>query len=648
MQRKVIELILNSRLTDKERESSKVFELKHSSGCTQVGRILAEKRGLSKEYAELICVLHDIYVIVKGKYKNHAHLGAPIAEKILRGTKKFTEKEIKLISEAIYCHSEKHVYTDNPYVELAKDADTLDCFLYDNVEDYYIYNKSPKVAIEYFKRINKLRKEMGMRSVKEYMKIIKDLEKKAKMSSSIPFNQKAKWKKLFSREYAVQYTEASLRSLSPEVKDILPFTFFEQIYVPENSNQVCYVDEANWNKFLKSMYKAWGPKDFRKFRNVFMKTGNQYVSYCKKVSKMNIKSLTNQQLVRLYREYQKRVIHYTSFIWTTFFLNEFYSEKAKEIIHSKLKENEDPHQYYEAVFTPNKRAAILELTHRVSTGNLTKESIKQLYARFKWIPCLDIHNPAWTFGDFKKHLSEFKRKKQDKGMPYDSMVKNLKISSKDRNILEISKEFSYIKDLRDDFRREGIFYIISSLFEEIAKRLKLSLQEISYFKEQEIIDALVSNSKIDKSLISQRKKGFVIYYNNNKEVQCISGEGIQQSMSNLGLVSLKVNAQNIKGTPASNGEAVGRVVIVKGVKDLPKVNQGDILVAVTTHPDYVPAMQKAIAIVTDEGGVTSHAAIVSREFDVPCVVGTKVATHLLKSGNVIKVDGTHGTVKILK
>ena len=180
VQRKVVELILNSKLTDKQRESSKVFELKHSSGCTQVGRILAEKRRLNKEYAELICALHDIYVIVEGKYKDHAHLGAPIAEKILRETGKFSKKEIKIIAVAIFHHSDKHVYTKNPYVELAKDADTLDCFLYDNVESYYTSNKPPQVGKEYFKRIIKLRKELGMRPVKKYEEIIKQLDKRIK------------------------------------------------------------------------------------------------------------------------------------------------------------------------------------------------------------------------------------------------------------------------------------------------------------------------------------------------------------------------------------------------------------------------------------------------------------------------------------
>ena len=178
IQRRVVEIILSSKLKDNERESSKVFELKHSSGCIQVGRILAERRELNKEYAELICALHDIYVIVKGKYKDHAHLGAPIAEKILKSTKRFAENETGLISEAIFHHSDKHIYTKNPYVELAKDADTLDCFLYDNVERYYTSNKPPKVAKEYFKRIIKLRKEMGMRPVKMYENLIRELDKR--------------------------------------------------------------------------------------------------------------------------------------------------------------------------------------------------------------------------------------------------------------------------------------------------------------------------------------------------------------------------------------------------------------------------------------------------------------------------------------
>lgn len=100
----------------------------------------------------------------------------------------------------------------------------------------------------------------------------------------------------------------------------------------------------------------------------------------------------------------------------------------------------------------------------------------------------------------------------------------------------------------------------------------------------------------------------------------------------------------LKGAAASPGVGTGHVKVLKSPKEISKVSQGDILVAEMTSPDYVPAMKKAAAIVTDEGGLTSHAAIVSRELGVPCIVGTGEATKLLKDGNVVTVDGTKGVV----
>jgi pyruvate,water dikinase len=76
----------------------------------------------------------------------------------------------------------------------------------------------------------------------------------------------------------------------------------------------------------------------------------------------------------------------------------------------------------------------------------------------------------------------------------------------------------------------------------------------------------------------------------------------------------------------------------------PKVKNGDILVTTMTNPLFVPAIQKAAAIVTDVGGLLSHAAIVSREFGIPCIVGTKKATKILNDGDEIIVDGTKGEV----
>ena len=99
-----------------------------------------------------------------------------------------------------------------------------------------------------------------------------------------------------------------------------------------------------------------------------------------------------------------------------------------------------------------------------------------------------------------------------------------------------------------------------------------------------------------------------------------------------------------KGLGASPGMASGAVKIIKDTDELDKILEGDILVTVMTTPDMVPAMKRADGIITDEGGVTCHAAIVSRELGIPCVVGTGDATKILEENEIVTLDGNKGTV----
>lgn len=102
--------------------------------------------------------------------------------------------------------------------------------------------------------------------------------------------------------------------------------------------------------------------------------------------------------------------------------------------------------------------------------------------------------------------------------------------------------------------------------------------------------------------------------------------------------------QILQGEPASFGIGVGKVVKIKSANEIDKVKAGDVLVTEMTSPDFVPAMKRASAIVTDKGGQTSHAAIVSRELGIPAVVGTKTATKTLKDDQIISVNGSTGSV----
>ena len=100
----------------------------------------------------------------------------------------------------------------------------------------------------------------------------------------------------------------------------------------------------------------------------------------------------------------------------------------------------------------------------------------------------------------------------------------------------------------------------------------------------------------------------------------------------------------LKGIAASPGAASGAVKIVDSLEETKKVEKGDVMVTEMTSPDFVPAMSRCVAIVTDRGGTTSHAAIVSREMGIPCVVGTENATRVLSDGMVVTVNGSTGVV----
>ena len=117
------------------------------------------------------------------------------------------------------------------------------------------------------------------------------------------------------------------------------------------------------------------------------------------------------------------------------------------------------------------------------------------------------------------------------------------------------------------------------------------------------------------------------------------------------MINCEIHNQKIKkfnGTIACPGLIKARVKIVYSFDELDKVKFGDILVTHMTSPRFMSAIKICSTIITDEGGITCHAAIVSRELGVPCIVGTKIATKVLRDGDLVEVDADNGVVRILK
>jgi len=228
-----------------------------------------------------------------------------------------------------------------------------------------------------------------------------------------------------------------------------------------------------------------------------------------------------------------------------------------------------------------------------------------------------------------------------------------------------NEEFNYLSKLFQEAAVErmrlkggwaGSDYLYLPLFEEIAKRTNINIEDLySSYRIDEIIKALKNqNTILSKSEIQNRKKTFVFILNKRK-LTFYSGDKadkiIKRQIKNI--IKENIDTITINGQPASLGKAQGKVKIItpgnfKMLRyDLKHFKDGDVLVSSMTQPNMVPIMKKAAAIVTNEGGLTSHAAIIAREFKIPCIVGCEIATKVFKNGDLIEVDANKGIVKKL-
>jgi pyruvate,water dikinase len=153
---------------------------------------------------------------------------------------------------------------------------------------------------------------------------------------------------------------------------------------------------------------------------------------------------------------------------------------------------------------------------------------------------------------------------------------------------------------------------------------------------------LLENQYNEQELLDRTK--YCVYYAERGAEKIFIGSEAREIMKSIEK-EVDTNISELKGESGCVGYAKGKVKIIIRAEDMDKMEEGDILVSIATDPDIVPAMKKAAGIITEQGGVTSHAAIVSRELGIPCVIGTKIATKVLKDGDLVEVDANKGIVK---
>lgn len=249
--------------------------------------------------------------------------------------------------------------------------------------------------------------------------------------------------------------------------------------------------------------------------------------------------------------------------------------------------------------------------------------------------------------NLKGALAKINKNKIESKKLIKKLNRELKIDKKHLRLFSIARDIIYGKDYRKMSLVEA-YYKIEPLLKEISKRLRLSLDQARNCLLKEI-ELMLSGKNFKPENLDKRMRGCLFIVVNGKLPGRVYTDKLFKEMKNY--LKKKEDLSEIMyfhGQTASTGKATGIVKIINAIKDLPKMKEGDVLVSQMTNPDLVPAMKKASAIITDLGGITCHAAIVSRELKIPCVIGTKIATKSLKDGDKVFVDANQGEVRVLE
>lgn len=182
--------------------------------------------------------------------------------------------------------------------------------------------------------------------------------------------------------------------------------------------------------------------------------------------------------------------------------------------------------------------------------------------------------------------------------------------------------------------------IVTFQLYELFQKYNISYETALYLTPDELIAYIVDQKTIPQEVIDERKRGFGLFNG------VVTGAALQALMKQFN--DPIVENSEICGTIAFRGNIKGIAKIVLSPADMGKMKKGEILVAHETTPDVLPVMYQAAAFVTDVGGLTSHAAIVAREMKKPCIIGAKIATQVLKDGDLVEVDADSGVVRIIE
>jgi phosphohistidine swiveling domain-containing protein len=406
-------------------------------------------------------------------------------------------------------------------------------------------------------------------------------------------------------------------------------------------------------------------------------------------SKGDLSAMSQLDLIELFKNYSDQVVRHAPYLMITLVAEEIIKKQIlpdiEALVLKHAPESELP-SYYLCIYSPLEENFISqEISSLLHIASLVASDKRLIYLfqqerelilsklkaenhpiyylllehhkRFAWINLSYYLGTPWTMADFIDRVNEWITTEPNLPQRHWDYVKtHLLLDAKLESILA---KHNVPQDTADGLKllrwylflrthRVDCFFLADflarNLLQEVAKRIGLSYGELVWLSSVEIIDALLNHRVVtDFSFMHRRERHTMLLFNGRPQILDDSDWLVLPQPT---AEAYQMTEEGLPGMVAFPGIAIGRARIMRSQADVQKVEKGDILIASMTTPDYVAAMERASAFVTDEGGLACHAALISRDLRVPCLIATKHATKCIPDGSLIEVNTFDGVVRI--
>lgn len=403
----------------------------------------------------------------------------------------------------------------------------------------------------------------------------------------------------------------------------------------------------------------------RKFKDNYQKWQKLLVSFVKiknRIMTGQLKKMSQKELTGLFSEWNRLYLDF----WRIGLLPELANWGGEQILNrelkKKIKNDQDFNYVLERLSAPEfpsfyqKEELDLLVLRKVRNKALIEKKLARHQKNYFWL--LNSYHQTRILNQnyFEKILNFYSLKKaREKVKAINQLIKEARVHKKPvikkfnlpLSLLKISQRLSFCIWWQD-LRKSYIFqanHLIDLFLKEFSNRFDINFLDLHYYKIEELEKLARENKKVSRQKIRKRQGKLLMIFHGRRGLKYLTGARAKKLIKPYLEQKIDRKLRLLKGLVVSQGRARGLARIIHSAREVGKMHKGNILVASMTSPDYITALRKAAAVVTDEGGLTCHAAIVARELKIPCIVGTKIATKVLRDGDIIEVDAAGGIIK---